>query len=602
MQTEKLNVKDVYSGLLNQGKVNKNADFSSESDFTRMLKFSVSGDSLLDAGKISLASVKKASATLVLPEKNHNIVHVAKTDAAKKGVVKNAAKANDDGKAPIKDGDVKRGDEKTSYNDDDKTTTAKNKKDGDGVAVTDRKSSDKGKDDKECGDKIFAAGNEAIVFSPVVYKQDIGSNGDLNAEVVTAALSVAGDENSISLFNDLSADNDNTLFPLNDGTAAIDAAATNKTGKSDSTSDLNTVGENIGAAIFSRMAEKGSFKDAGRNVFTVANDNQNSVVANDVDALLSDINGIMKADVKDIKGVKKHNVSEVADMQAKNISSILGAGESVVITVGEKMQGGKKDGAGALSNPFFPVICENVDGDTEIISGQNILSPVERTGVSENTLSFAENENLVDAGVKEQKVSSGNIVANADVFTNLLKSEIGDDGDDGKLNISGLSGLGYSNNAKIMSSLKHPKEVSEIKPEINIDDVADQIKIKVGKLKEGENTVSIKLKPQELGEIQVKLNLGKDGKITAEINSSKEETHVLLQKNVEVLQKMMSDNGYKSDVSGFSFNFRGSQNGNNGNQEQQNPHRLADGDFFSMDGEDVKKEDEIVYSRRGILA
>jgi len=603
MQTEKLNVQDIYSGLLKQGKTNKNADPAAESDFTKMLKFSVSDDNILDAGKVSFTAMKKAAPSLFSAEKGKNEVRSApKTDTAKKNTVKNAGKTNDDDKISAKSNDVKRDADKKSGNDDGNVPSAKREDNAGDVANVDRKPLKKDKDDKK-DDELFVAGDEHIVFSPVLYKQNIETDGAFSAEVVPAAVVADGDDAVSSPFAALSPANDDVSLPSDDGVGMIDAVTGGKTEKTDFTSGLNPVGEIADAAIFSRMAIRTNSKTSDKNVFAAANDNQGPFVDNDADAVLSNIDGMMKSAGKTAESAKKQDVSAIVDMQAKNISAILGTDESVVITVGGQTQNGKKDGAASLTNSIFPVICENVDGNTEIISGGNTLSPVAKLTVPENGFLSMENDVRSDVVVGEQKAFSGDAASvNAGVFTSLLNSESGS-GDDGELNVSGLQGIaGYSNNAKISASLKHPKEVSDVKPEINIDDVTDQIKIKVGKLKEGENTVSIKLKPQELGEIQVKLNLGKDGKITAEINSSKEETHVLLQKNVEVLQKMMSDNGYKSDVSGFSFNFRGSQNGNNGNQEQQNQHRLADGDFFSLDGEDVKKDDEIVYSRRGILA
>ena len=601
MQTEKLNAQDLYSGLLKQGKANKKESLAQESDFTRMLKFSVSGDKILENGDVSLLSLKRAAASVFMPQKDNNdIVRAVKTNPAKKVAAKNAALSDDDRAAAVKNSDAGRGAEKKTPDDDDASPTVKNEKAGD-TTPSGRKTAAKDKDgDKE--DKILVEGNENVVFSPVICKQDIKTDGELDAEVIPEAIPTADGEKNVSPFEGLTADNDNALFPATGG-SDMPTAVTGGAEKTDFTSGLDSADKTADTAIFSRFMTKDDFKAAVKNAPAAANDNQDLSVANDVEMTAADIGNMINAAGKGGKDAKKHDVSAVADMQAKNISAIIGGNESVVITVGKAAQSNKKDDIGTLSNAFFPVICENTDGEAEIISAPNTLMPAAKITGAENGLPFAETDVSPDilAG-GGQKVFSDGMSANASLFANLLNSETVS-ADDGELNISGVSlSSSYTDNAKMTSSFKHAKETTDVKPDVNIDDITDQIKIKVAKLKVGDNTVSIKLKPQELGEIQVKLNLGKDGKITAEINSSKEETHVLLQKNVEVLQKMMSDNGYKSDVSGFSFNFRGSQNGNNGNQEQQRPHHLAGGDFFAADDEENVKENETVYTRRGILA
>jgi flagellar hook-length control protein FliK len=100
--------------------------------------------------------------------------------------------------------------------------------------------------------------------------------------------------------------------------------------------------------------------------------------------------------------------------------------------------------------------------------------------------------------------------------------------------------------------------------------VLDQISVQVDKaVKDGNDTVKIQLRPLDLGRIEIKLDVGSDGKVSATVTADKPETLAMLQKDSRGLEKALEDAGLKPDSSATSFNLRGGE-------QQQNADRNAD--------------------------
>ncbi len=87
----------------------------------------------------------------------------------------------------------------------------------------------------------------------------------------------------------------------------------------------------------------------------------------------------------------------------------------------------------------------------------------------------------------------------------------------------------------------------------------------------GLNTINIQLKPASLGAIQVKLDIGHDGKISAVISADRSDTLNLLRQDSQGLEQSLRDAGLKADSGSLSFNLRGEQQ----NSAQQSPSAPA---------------------------
>ena len=99
-------------------------------------------------------------------------------------------------------------------------------------------------------------------------------------------------------------------------------------------------------------------------------------------------------------------------------------------------------------------------------------------------------------------------------------------------------------------------------------EVVEQVKVNITKSAvKGIDKIDISLKPEDLGHIEIKMQIGKDGKLQAHIISTRPETMEALQKEMQSLEKAFNDAGFQTDEGSLSFSFR------DGNQANQNPER-----------------------------
>ncbi|MGE5502966.1 MAG: flagellar hook-length control protein FliK, partial [Actinomycetota bacterium] len=94
-------------------------------------------------------------------------------------------------------------------------------------------------------------------------------------------------------------------------------------------------------------------------------------------------------------------------------------------------------------------------------------------------------------------------------------------------------------------------------------------------VKDGADTVKINLKPVELGKIEIKLEVGPEGRVSATITADRPETLAVLQKDAKGLEKALGDAGLKADSQAMSFNLRGEQqqNADRGNNSDRRSGR-----------------------------
>ena len=90
-----------------------------------------------------------------------------------------------------------------------------------------------------------------------------------------------------------------------------------------------------------------------------------------------------------------------------------------------------------------------------------------------------------------------------------------------------------------------------------------------GKVFEGKNRFEIRLDPPELGRIEVKLDLDRDGRITSHIVADRPATLELLRNDAATLQRALDDAGLKTANNGLQFSLR-DQNQQQQQQQQAN--------------------------------
>ncbi len=100
----------------------------------------------------------------------------------------------------------------------------------------------------------------------------------------------------------------------------------------------------------------------------------------------------------------------------------------------------------------------------------------------------------------------------------------------------------------------------------------------------GLDRITIQLHPESLGRVDVRLDIGQDGRMTASIAADRPETLELLQRDARALERALQEAGLKTDSGSLSFHLRG--NGGDGSAFGQ---QLADGS--AGDGDSGGAED-----------
>ncbi len=113
--------------------------------------------------------------------------------------------------------------------------------------------------------------------------------------------------------------------------------------------------------------------------------------------------------------------------------------------------------------------------------------------------------------------------------------------------------------------------------------VVDQVMVQINKaVGGGVDKISIQLKPDSLGRVEVQLKMGQDGKVSAVVTADKQDTLDLLQRDAKGLEQALKDAGMDLAEENLSFNLRGEEN------------RDADEDQSALDAglAETKPEDE----------
>lgn len=110
-------------------------------------------------------------------------------------------------------------------------------------------------------------------------------------------------------------------------------------------------------------------------------------------------------------------------------------------------------------------------------------------------------------------------------------------------------------------------------------EAVEQVKVNITKSAvKGVDTINVRLKPEDLGQIEIKMQI-KDGKLQAHIISSRPETMEALQKEAQTLEKAFNDAGFQTDEGSLNFSFRDGSQANQ-NQERNSGLRNFIGDVF----------------------
>ena len=211
---------------------------------------------------------------------------------------------------------------------------------------------------------------------------------------------------------------------------------------------------------------------------------------------------------------------------------------------------------------------DKVDGSLlkENKLSESVLSTIMKEGGNSNPLT--ETSSIVpnlsqniqsgnSANLVQNKLAGGMIVQNGN-FASMADDVVmtQPEGNSSTLVQAGSLGHESLSNAKVAANDSQNTSFRDVYKGMG-KEVIDQVKVNITKSAvKGIDKVDIQLKPEDLGHIEVKMQIGKDGKLQAHIIASRPETAEILQKDVASLQKAFNEAGFQTDEGSLSFSFR----------------------------------------------
>lgn len=120
-------------------------------------------------------------------------------------------------------------------------------------------------------------------------------------------------------------------------------------------------------------------------------------------------------------------------------------------------------------------------------------------------------------------------------------------------------------------------------------------------VKSGDDQLTLKLSPEDLGTVEVKLNISSDKKVTATVKADNQSTLDLLKQDADKLQQALQDAGLQADANGLQFSLRDNGQSNEspqsgaGKQAAANANALDDAATVSADAT-VEAEEQYIIS------
>lgn len=112
--------------------------------------------------------------------------------------------------------------------------------------------------------------------------------------------------------------------------------------------------------------------------------------------------------------------------------------------------------------------------------------------------------------------------------------------------------------------------------------VADQVAVNISRgLAQGNDRITIQLRPAELGRVEVKMEMTHDGKMTAVVSAERPETLDMLRQDARTLLQSLNNAGLQADQNSLSFTL---QDQNTGDGSQQNHAKGNNGSGQTSDG------------------
>lgn len=113
------------------------------------------------------------------------------------------------------------------------------------------------------------------------------------------------------------------------------------------------------------------------------------------------------------------------------------------------------------------------------------------------------------------------------------------------------------NNSVQHRSMPGPAHAASRTPSLPHQALADQLAVNIQKgVSSGLDKITVNLRPQELGRVEIKMELTHDGRLSAVVSAERPETLDMLRQDARSLIQSLADAGLQADPSSLSFNLQ----------------------------------------------
>lgn len=131
----------------------------------------------------------------------------------------------------------------------------------------------------------------------------------------------------------------------------------------------------------------------------------------------------------------------------------------------------------------------------------------------------------------------------------------------------GTASLGQNNSIQQRSAAA-PTTAASRPPPVPAQVIADQVAVNIQKgISQGQDRITVQLRPHELGRIEIKMEKNQDGKTMAVISAERPETLDILRQDQRSLIQTLTDAGLSADQNSLSFTLQGQDAGNDGGSQ-----------------------------------
>ncbi len=276
----------------------------------------------------------------------------------------------------------------------------------------------------------------------------------------------------------------------------------------------------------------------------------------------------------------------LAQQQAKMLADSLRPDKPVKVSVNVENRANIAVSQPSQSLSSSALAAQNGEGSTQTSTGlQSTVRPPQFQAAANNAAgqNGAQTQAQVQVATQATEVAAAN-AGERSLTRALVQTTAGQHGNTGGTEASsGNSAIAPGTQAQQTAAAQRPQAAQAPRAAQQPQPIVQQISVNISKaIAEGMDRISIQLRPDNLGRVEVKLEVGQNGRVSAQIIADRPEALEALRNDSRDLEKALQDAGLQANAGDLSFSLR---------DQQENPddsdsdNRLAGDEEDQVDGD-----------------